>query len=706
MAHAIYQRQSKFKKAVLFLQRAVFTVCYSVGWVLLKAAKFLWPGYKWRRYMQNKLESWQQLRPGFTLATFVLLAVIIMGGFQVATLVASGQKLKGQVLGSADLGLSHLTAAQDLLQAQDTNEASARLALAVQSFEQSRADLNSNNVVLQGLLDLIPQKQDGDALLQATILLTQAGQDWTKFYELSKTVKVTPQGIVGIGGSDQAPISGEILQQMNTYLQAGRQKTNQALSLVQGVDAGIIPADKQAVFLQLKGNLSAIQTAIDTVGEVFDILYTIVSGKKEILFLFENNNELRPTGGFMGTFGLMKLQNGQINDLHISSIYDLDGQLKENFAPPWPVGAVNRQWYLRDTNWFTDFPQSARVITRFYEKESLAQTPDLIIALTPQFVVDVLKITGPVTLPRYNVTMTAENFVQLAQVESSVNYDKELNQPKQILADFFPTLLQQISDLSGPQLVPVVSALQQNLQHKHILLYAHEHVLQQRLEQFNWAGAIKSTDRDYLLVSASNLGGTKTDVNIKQELKLDSKINDDGQITNTLTITRANLMPDTEAGRNRSYIRVYVPQGSKLVSAQGFSSLDIASFTSIDQKIDPDVAAWEQASVKDTVSGTLIGQESGKTIFGNWVDLPGGQTKTVTLSYILPFRLSSTLDHYSLLVQKQPGTFAQNFEYSLGFPNHQVAWKNFQTQELDRHNLLVRQSLDQDSFWGLILQGP
>ncbi len=697
MAHAVYKRQSRLKQAVLFIPRVLFTACYGVGWLVLTAAKFVWPGYTWRRHLQNKLDGWQQVRPGFTLLTFVVLAVLVLGSFHIATLVASGQRLKGQVLGSADDGLAHLGEAQGLLQDQDISGANDRLALALQSFEKSRADLNSNNVLLQSLLDLVPQKQDGDDLLQSTILLTQAGQEWTQFYQLSQTVKITPQGITGTDSS------ATVLQQMNQHLQAGRQKTTQALSLISQVDPDIIPESKRDTFVQAKGNLTAIQTAVDTVGEVFDILYAIVSGNKHVLFLFENNNELRATGGFMGTFGAMKLQDGQINDLHISSIYDLDGQLHENFAPPEPVLAVNQQWYLRDANWFTDFSQSARVITRFYEKEGGGQTPDLIVALTPQFVVDVLKITGPITLSRYGVTFTADNFIELTQVESSVNYDRELNQPKQILADFFPTLLQQLSTLSGEQLMPIVGALQQNLLHKQILLYAHDHTLQERLEQFNWTGSIKSTDRDYLLVSGSNLGGTKTDTYIKQDIKLQSKINSDGAITNTLTITRTNPLADRDEFKNLSFLRVYVPEGSKLVTAQGFTSLDIPTPTGDPQQTDPDVLVWEQASVTDTVSGTLIGRESGKTIFGNWLELRGGQTKIITVTYTLPFAVQD-LDHYSLLMQKQPGATNTNFDYTLDFSDYTIAWKNFQPQQLDSHTLQNSTLLDKDSFWGLIFQ--
>lgn len=684
------------KKTIFLLPRLIYEICYQVGLTLVRT----W--YYARRKLQQKWANRGNLRLNFTLSAFLILAILTVSGFHLATLVVSGQTWKGQVLGEADQGLGHLSEAQQLLQKQDLNGANEQLALALRSFERSRADLNSNNIILQSLLDIVPQKQDADQLLEATALFTQAGQDWAQFYALSQTVRITPQGITQRNEGQEQP--GSVLTAMNQHLQAGRQKTQQALQLVAAVDPDILPADKRPLFMAAQDNLQVISTAVDSVSEVFNLLYTALSGERNVLLLFQNNTELRATGGFMGTFGAMQLKDGQINSLHISSIYDLDGQLKENIAPPRPVSRIIPQWYLRDTNWFADFPLSAQVITRFYEKEG-GETPDLIITATPQLIIDLLKITGPVTLSRYNATFTAENFVELSQFESSVNYDRVLNQPKQVLADFFPALLQKISDLSGPQLLPVLGALQQNLLHKQVLLYSRDATLQGELEKFNWAGVLKSTDRDYLLVSTSNLGGTKTDTAISQTIDLSSELTAEGQLTNTLTITRSNPLAQQEQFKNTSFLRVYVPAGSQLISAQGFTPLVVPLPKVDNQKYDPDVLAWEQAAVNDNLTGTMIGRESGKTIFGNWVELEGGQTRTIVIKYRLPFILKN-LDHHSLLLQKQPGTLNQEFTYTLIFDHHRIAWKNFQPRKLESRLLQVANSLDQDYFYGLILERP
>jgi hypothetical protein len=103
------------------------------------------------------------------------------------------------------------------------------------------------------------------------------------------------------------------------------------------------------------------------------------------------------------------------------------------------------------------------------------------------------------------------------------------------------------------------------------------------------------------------------------------------------------------------------------------------------------------------VSGTYIGQESGKTFFGNWLNVDGGQTRTVKLVYQLPFKLND-IDKYSLLLQKQIGSTNSSFSWAFNFAGRQIAWKNFDTQSLNTDNLNTDIILDKDYFFGMVLQ--
>src|SRR3989344_28805 len=91
---------------------------------------------------------------------------------------------------------------------------------------------------------------------------------------------------------------------------------------------------------------------------------------KKYLILFQNPSELRPTGGFPGTYGVVTFKDGKLQDLKVDDVYNLDGQLQELIVPPIQLQHITPNWGMRDANWFIDFPTSARKITAFYKKES------------------------------------------------------------------------------------------------------------------------------------------------------------------------------------------------------------------------------------------------------------------------------------------------------------------------------------------------
>jgi hypothetical protein len=235
------------------------------------------------------------------------------------------------------------------------------------------------------------------------------------------------------------------------------------------------------------------------------------------------------------------------------------------------------------------------------------------------------------------------------------------------------------------------------------LIYSRDAQLEQNLKDFNWAGNLISSDRDYLSIVSSNLGGTKTDLFVDQQISLNSTIGSDGTVTNELTITRVNKMPKLLATANLSYIRVLVPHGSKLLSNIGFDYKNLEYPDGANYKVDDDAYNWEKDSVVDSVSGTVIGAEGSKTFFGNWLNLEGGQTKVIKISYQLPFKLNS-IDRYSLLLQKQIGALDQKFNWTLNFSGYQVAWKNFDVASLETNSLTSSTLLNKDNLLGLVLQ--
>ncbi len=142
------------------------------------------------------------------------------------------------------------------------------------------------------------------------------------------------------------------------------------------------------------------------------------------------------------------------------------------------------------------------------------------------------------------------------------------------------------------------------------------------------------------------------------------------------------------------------------MTAQGFTTMNLPTSGQTQQQIDPDIDHWGSTTITDPSSGTLMGQEASKSWFGNWLTVRGGETKTITLTYQLPFAVQPT-DHYSLLWQKQPGSVNQTYNYELSYPSQSLAWQNFATANTEPHRISTgMQPLEYDQFLGLILTTP
>ncbi len=634
---------------------------------------------------------------GKTLATFLVIALLSYGGLAAFHLLAKGLELKNRLVNVALLGSQDLADAKNALQDQNFSEAGAKFQQAYQAFATGQKQLADENRGLNDLLNLLPQKQDSDKLFAAAALLSGAGENFTKACQNFGSLSITAVGLSGNGQNNPD------LAASKTLIDTALAQINQAGNLVQSVNSNLLPGAYREKLAALQQNYVIIQRAFEDLRDTVNLAFGLLNGDKRVLLLMENNNELRPTGGFMGTFGDAHIVNGNLLSLNVSSIYDLDGQLSQKIQPPFPIYAVNDRWFLRDANWFADFPSTAQKITHFYEQEG-GQTPDEIVALTPTVLQNLLALTGPIQLPRYGVTLTPDNFIETIQIQSSIYYNGSDNKPKQILADLFPVLLTRLGSLPKEQFPQLLQIIQDSFNQKQLVLYARDNPTETQIKAYNWGGGILDADRDYLNIISANLNGSKTDLYLKQSLNLKTSIAKDGQLTDQLIITRTNTMPDLPGTANASFIRIMVPQGSTLVSNAGFDYNTGTPPDTAGYQTDPDVAVWEQSIVKDFVSGTSIGREAGKTFFGNWLTVKGGQTKTVTLTYRLPFKLAS-LDHFSLLAQKQIGALPADFSYSLDFPARHLLWQNFSPDNLQADHFTYNFSLDKDTLLGEVFGG-
>lgn len=484
----------------------------------------------------------------------------------------------------------------------------------------------------------------------------------------------------------------------------------------------IIPLQYRNDLSQLRDALPLAVALLDGYAEHQELFSELLgaNGPRIYLFLFQNNHELRATGGFIGSYALLDVNQGKIRRFFVDGIFNPDGQLKENIVPPKPIQKISAGWSLHDSNWFPDFPTSAEKAIFFYEKTG-GPTVDGIITLTPEVLARTLRLVGSVSMPEYGVTIDAENYMPIIQEEVEENYDREENNPKKILGDLTESLLRHFLSFDHPKETWELGAtLAGLLNEKHILLYSRHPEIEQLIKGAGWSGDVLDASHDYLSVIHTNINGYKTDGVIEETIEHEAEIRSDGRVIDTVSITRkhrgGNTAYDWWNKVNADYMRVYVPNGSKLISADGMTRefpeapLD---YLALGFRRDEDIAREEEAMTVDEATGTRISEDAGKTVFGNWVYVSPGESVTLRYTYELPFRvaLDDTADGppataYSALYQKQSGTDGVKLRARIQYPKSlRAVWQTPENLVPYQRNFETEKSLDKDFYWGAVFSG-
>jgi hypothetical protein len=504
---------------------------------------------------------------------------------------------------------------------------------------------------------------------------------------------------------DMLKTSRESLKEALPELEAAR-------DALAGVSLDDIPKEKRASFEKARKSLPIVIGAGKSFLEQQGLLTDVLGGNgpRKYLFLFQNNHEMRATGGFIGSYGILDMKDGKIRKFFVDGIFNPDGQLKEKIIPPSPLQKVSVAWSLHDSNWFPDFPSSARKASFFYEKSG-GPSVDGVITLTPDIIRDLVGIFGPIEMKDYGVTLDKNNFVEAVQEEVEVKYDREENQPKKILSDLAPILLEKIFSTKDPKkLYSVLEVLTDHLNRRNILLYARDADVEADIETLGWSGKVEESPLDYLSVINTNINGYKTDAVVKESISHTAEVRSDGSVVDTVRITRRHEGGQTRYAWwnkvNADYMRVLVPLGSQLLSVRGQTREVVAppvDYAALGFAPDSDIAREEQSLRIDEESGTRITDDAGKTTFGNWVYVSPGESTTIEYEYRLPFRVTEAdYASYSVLFQKQSGSSGSVIQSAIDFPEvYRLEW---QTGEYQRKNTILRfdSTLEKNVFLGAV----
>lgn len=557
--------------------------------------------------------------------------------------------------------LSAFTDAGGALVQYDFPTAAERFASARARFSDAYSQLQSLRGFIRSVVTLTPfgrrKVQDSERLLRAGERLAAAGERLTQTLGRLLQPSTTAQ-------PEAFPLAASFLDAADD-LSGSIAEINLALRELEQVRPASLPRQYRQRFRAVQAGLPLLNERLAQAQQLIPFLrgFFGADGPREYLFLFENNAELRPGGGFVGSLALINFAQGHFSILDAPGRgpFAINDYFPKHLLPPQPILSIAPFWTLHDANWFADFPTSAAKTLWFYE-QARGFPVDGVVALTPSVIERLLEVSGPISLPKYGVVVTTENFLITTQEQVEVTYDRSLNQPKQFVVDLIPVLLETISRLPADKIVELTTALDENLRSKNLLFWMKDAAQQQRAVQLGWSGALPGgSEGDYLGIVQANLGGGKTSRVLETTAALDVRLDEKGtENTLRLTFRHGGKAADQWTGsRYRGYVKVYLPAGSSLIEASGFSRLPPNFFFTppADAEPDTDLQEIETFPVLDEGSGTRKTDEFGRTVFGNWIATSPGETQTVTLRYRVGVPLERRQQGvvYRLTVAKQPG---------------------------------------------------
>ena len=420
-----------------------------------------------------------------------------------------------------------------------------------------------------------------------------------------------------------------------------------ALDILNGIELDGISAELLLDVKDFQDFVEQIQSSNNLALESPELLTSVlgIGEPRTYLILAQNNDEIRPSGGYISTWGWIRVRSGRIQDQEYfpttsTSPSPPPASVAESFEVPAWWGEYGEPIYAAwDGSWYADFSATAEMAVWYYNNGNNPSRPvngaigvDLIAV---EYLVEAL---GEVYVPEYSVMIDAEHFRE-AVYDIRAGRDTPLEHKRFVAAMFSSIITEwQRSDLETQS--AMYRALLRALREKHLMLHFSDETVQSAVEELGWGGTqSKARDHDYLMVAEANIRANKSSSSIYRQITYDVQIEASGEVQSALTAFYdfpASLAEQDPAfapehyGFNKDYgalIQVFVPSGSDLVSGAMSSTVEIVEQPNHTVQVDFLTILYDDSALVEVDYTNAYQPES-----------------------IGPYK------YYRLLLQKQPGT--------------------------------------------------
>jgi hypothetical protein len=640
----------------------------------------------WHQKKKNKLGL------AAVIKSFLKYAGIFLAAIAILALVAGGI-LFFRFRGLFELAISGKNSLQNSLNAAEEKNFSSM-------SDDSQAAENSFTALAAGLRELrdnailknlnIGQKE----LADADYLISSAGVISKALNEAAVLALQWNEIMGGQMGANFSTISPEQKKALLKSLYESGPEMNGLKADLDLASANLDSVAADGLLAPFRGQIEAAKSKLSQASLLLSEATTISQlapeffgypSQSTFLVLFENNDELRPTGGFLGTYGILQTANGDVVRFDSHDIYHMDQPMEAlhllSIMPPDPIKKyLNKTWYMRDSNWLPDWPAAAQQAIWFYNKENNLLPPKNqinnfngdfsgVIAVTPDFVTSLLDLTGPITIN--NETFTKDNFTELLQykVEQDLASQNVTSwQRKEIIGKILAEMKNRLFNLDYSVWPWALAKVNEAVKQKELLVYLPNAYQESLVENLGAGGEIKESNGDYLMLVDANFASLKTDAVMRRNINYQVRQKTDGLYAD-LKITYTNTgKADWRTSDYKDYARVYLPQGSEIEKATGFTVLD------------------------------KVYDEFGKTVVPGLLNVRLGKSTILHLTYKLPADLAEQFrnGNYQLYWQKQPGNKVENIKVDVLAPTAIKSYNPLTGVKVSGNNIVWSSDLTTD----------
>jgi Protein of unknown function (DUF4012) len=345
------------------------------------------------------------------------------------------------------------------------------------------------------------------------------------------------------------------------------------------VDLSVLPSSQTAAFAKAKADIAKGLTQMDEFQMLAPAVVEIMGGNGSRTYLVDlpDPAELRGSGGFIGTYSILTVNNGEItlgkggDSYYIDYPYARVGSPKY-IQPPGPLRQfTGTQGYIFGDSLFNpDFPEAGMTSEQLYTHETGKQV-DGVISFDPWAVAGLLTVTGPIAMPEWHTTVDASTFVNSVFQQQQKLATRTSNR-KQFFSDVAVQLIGRLAALHSGQWPRLISALNTQVTQRHLQIYLNNPVAQKQIDQFGWSGAMVSpkTADEAMFEVESNLGGDKANHWLARSYDLVLTV-EGRKLHHKVIVSFVNSTPPGYAGGQTyaCYVRLYIPASATGTQVEG-----------------------------------------------------------------------------------------------------------------------------------------